>query len=156
MKINFGLIFFIVALITVIAAGMALFISFRTSGISLDSGTRALEFAAIETAYDPNLDVNTGFVIQPYQTANSDQRLAVMIGASVTYILREIKSFTMFIVLLSVFALTVYVIIASVVLNKIIKTTDREAKPQKDIYGGEGAETMIINEHDSKEVIHAA
>jgi hypothetical protein len=146
MKINFGLIFFIVALITVIATGMALFISFRTSGISLDPGTRAPKFEAIETGYDPNLDANTGFVIQPYQTGNSDQNPAVLIGAAVSYILREVKAITMFTVILAAFALTAYVIIVYIVLNKITRPIVDAAEPLKDISEAEVGASVKIDE----------
>jgi hypothetical protein len=71
--------------------------------------------------FDPAFDEDPGFVMDPYQTVSYEQKLAIMIGASVSYILKEVKSFTMFIVLLSVFAFAAYVIIVSIVLKKINK-----------------------------------
>jgi hypothetical protein len=150
MKINFGLIFFIVALITVIAAGMALFISFRTSGISLDPGAKALEFAAIETGYDPNLDANTGFVIQPYQTVNPDQNPAVLIGAAVSYILREVKAITLHTLILAAFALTACVIIVYIVLNKLAKPFVEVDEVQKYISEIEGELPPSLQGHDKE------
>jgi hypothetical protein len=116
MNINPGLIVFILALMVIMAVGIVLFISFRTCGKSHE-----LNMSENELFFDPDFDEDTGFVTHPYQSVSYEQKLAVIIGASVSYILKEVKAFTMFIVLLSVFALAVYVIIVTIVLGKLTK-----------------------------------
>jgi hypothetical protein len=62
--------------------------------------------------------------------------IAVLIGASVVYVLKDIKPYVMFVVLLAVIVLAAYVIIASFILNKINRPPGGE-KPSKDISGDE-------------------
>ncbi|MDR2923405.1 MAG: hypothetical protein LBU85_08710 [Treponema sp.] len=128
MKINFGLILFVAALVVVMAMGMALLISFRSSGISFDPNMRTLESQGIENyaCYDP-------IAVNPYQAGNSDRQQAAMVTAFVSYILKEVKSFTMFTAFLAVLALTVYVLIVYIVMKNIAKPTVNQAETRKDI-----------------------
>jgi hypothetical protein len=71
--------------------------------------------------FAPAFDANMGFVVNPYQTGNPDKDTAVMIGSSVSYILSEVKYFTLFIVVLTVLALNAYALIVYFVLDKIAK-----------------------------------
>jgi hypothetical protein len=138
MRNKLSLIFLAVVMMAVVVTGTAAILMRHASGISHD-----LSLMDIENAYDPSLDTNTGFVIQPPQTVNFDRSMAVFIGASVSYILREVKAITMFTVILEAFALTAYVIIVYIVLNKITKPIVNTA--------GEAAQALKIQEHDKGE-----
>jgi len=76
-------------------------------------------FAAIQngtafrtTIYDPNLCENVGLVLKSFQIGNSDQKMAILVGATESYIFREVKAITRFTIILAVivFALSAIII----------------------------------------------
>lgn len=163
MKINYCSIFLMLALVAVITVGMALFISFRIHRISristgsltsygslTSTGSLELNMNDNDLYFASAFDANDGFVVNPYQTSDPEQKLAVMIAVSVVYILKEIRTFTMFAVLLAVIGLASYVIIISIVLNRTAKPVVKPPKPVetgKDIFEGEDDMTLTIKEH---------
>jgi hypothetical protein len=107
-----------VAIVTILVLGIFVFLSVWDSSRIPDSGRmRAIGSSGMENA--PRLA--PAFAVNPYQSGNPDRDTAVMIGASVSYILREVKYFTLFIVILAVLALNTYALIVYFVLDKIVK-----------------------------------
>jgi hypothetical protein len=98
----------------IVATAVIVFLMLRASGIFISQGVSRLD-----ASFDLPSDVNNGFVLNPYQSGNTEQNQALIIGASVSYILREIKSFTMFSVILAVLALTAHEIIIYMALKRI-------------------------------------
>jgi len=133
MKIKYYLAFLLLAILVIALMGAATALSFRTSGLSLNPGVKKLESQAIEEDlyFDPTYGADNGFVVNPYQTLNPDRNQAIIIGASVSYILKEVKAFTMFAVTLAVAALIAYVIIAYIILNRIVKPIVKAEEPGK-------------------------
>jgi len=146
MKIKFGLLFLILFIIALLVMGFAVIMQQRAYGRSLELRVTAPEFLDIEDGlyFDTAFDKNTGFAVNPYQTDNSEQRLAVIITASVSHILKEVRAFMMFTVLLLVLALTAYLIIVCIVLNKDAKPAAKPAENEKNSSGGENKMTLTI------------
>ena len=147
MKIKYYLVFLMLAIIAIVLMGAAATMSLRASGIGFNPDVKKLESRVIneDLCFDPTCGTDNGFVVNPYQTDNLDRNQALVIGASVSYILKEVKAFTMFAVALAVAALIIYVTIACIILNRIIK----EEKPEKN----EEYVNVNNNDNDNKEVI---
>ncbi|MDR2923404.1 MAG: methyl-accepting chemotaxis protein [Treponema sp.] len=109
-----------------------------------------------DTGYDPTLGVNIGYIMKSFQIGNSDQNMAILIGASESYILKEVKTITRFTFVLSALALLLSVIIIYIVLNKITKPIVKVADTLKDISEGEGDLTRTIEEHGNDEIADLA
>jgi len=133
MKIKYYLAFLMLAILALALMGAAATLSVRASGLSLNPGVKELESHDIneDLYFDPTYGADNGFVVNPYQAGNPDRNQAFIIGASVSYILKEVKAFTMFIVALAVAALIAYVIIAYIILNRIVKPIVKAEEPQK-------------------------
>jgi len=133
MKNKSGLFLLSVAVMIIVITVIVVFMLIRASDINVNSGMKYLEFQGIveDLRFAPAPGADNGFVVNPYLVGNPDQNQAVIIGASVSYILREVKSFTMFAVVLAVFALIAYVIIACIVFNRILKPVVKAEEPQK-------------------------
>ena len=146
MKIKYYLAFLMLVILAIALMGAAATLSIRTSGLSFNPGMKEIEFHGIEEDlnFDTTYGSDNGFVVNPYQSGNLDRNQAVIVGASVSYILREVKAFTMFAVVLAVLALIAYVIIAYIVLNRIVyKNEEAEMKNEEN----------VIKNNDDKELI---
>jgi len=102
-------------------------------------------FAAIQdgttfrdTKYIPALRENIGFVIKPFQIGNSDQRLAILLGAGESNLLKKARAVTGYIIVLAVFALVFQAIIVYFILSKVTKPIIRKTKTLKVIPPGRG------------------
>jgi len=149
MKNKFIVFFLLIAIVTVLVLGIVVFISLWSSVRCPDPGMmKVFGFFDIENdlCFVPAFDTNTEFVVNPYQAGNLDQEgylrptglvevrdMAVIIGASVSYILREVKYFTLFIVVLMVLALNACSIIVYFVLDKVAKPIVRQEETTMDI-----------------------
>jgi flagellar basal body-associated protein FliL len=137
MKNKFIMFFLMIAIVTVLVLGIVVFLSVWDSSKYPDSGKiRIIGSFDMESDlyFDPVPGVNTGFVVNPYQAGNSDRErdFALVIGTSVSYILREVKYFTLFIVVLTVLALNAYALIVYFVLDKMVKQrTTTPVKPEE-------------------------
>jgi len=132
MKINYGLVFMILVILALMVLGFALIMQQRTYGRSLDLGMT---------------EPYNGFVVNPYQTGNLDREQSVILLASVSHILKEIKYFIMFIVLWAILAFSACAIIVYFVRNNVSKQIDKPVKIRKDISDGKGENKMTIKEH---------
>jgi len=119
MKIRYYLIFLMFAIVAILLMGAAATLSLRASGLGFNPGMKHLEYPDIEKELGSAAVADSGFVVNPYQTVNSEQNQAIIIGVSVSYILKEVKAFILFAVALTVFGFISYVIIACIFLNKI-------------------------------------
>jgi hypothetical protein len=107
--------------------------SLRASVLGFNSGMKHLEYPDIEIELGSVSGADNGFVVNPYQTVNPEQNQAIIMGTSVLYILREVKTFTVFAVALAVFGLISYVIIAYIFLNKIANPIIKADEFPKDV-----------------------
>jgi len=106
----------------------------------------------MDTKFDPSLGKNIGFVIKPFQIGNSDHNMAVLFGASESYIFKEIRTITKVTVLLAVLALALSSIIVYFVLNKVTKPIVMATETLKGISSGKADITKKIEEHGDDEV----
>jgi hypothetical protein len=136
------------AILALALMGAAAALSLRTSGLSLNPGVKKIESHDIEEvlSFEPTYGADNGFVVNPYQAGNPDQNQALIIGASVSYILKEVKAFTMFVVAVAVAALIAYVIIAFIILNRIVKPIIKAEESQKNEEPRKNEELGIRNE----------
>jgi hypothetical protein len=126
MKNKFIMFFLLIAIIMVIVLGIVVFMSLKSSAGSPDQEMmRVIDLLGIENdlCSAPAFGANQGFAVNPYQPGNQDQDNAAVIGASVSYILREVKYFTLFIVVLTVLALNACSIIIYFILDNVFKPT---------------------------------
>ena len=119
MKIRYYFVFMLLIIVAFAVMGFTATLSLRAYGISVNPGMKYIEYSDIEKGLNPDQDADNGFVVNPYQANNQEQNQSVIIGASVLFLLREVKTFTMFAVILAVLALIAYIIIAYIVLNSI-------------------------------------
>jgi len=105
-----------------------------------------------DTKYDPALGENIGFVMKPFQIGNSDHNMAVLVGASESYIFREIRDITKFTVILAVLALALSAIIVYFAMNKITGPIVTAAAALKGICEGEGDLSKKIEERGDDEI----
>jgi len=134
MNIKYYLAFLMLAILAIMLMGAAATLSLRSSGLGYNPGVKKLVSNEIneDLCCDPAYGVDNGFVVNPYQGGNPDQNQALIIGASVSYILKEVKAFTVFAVALAGLALFAYVTIAFIILNRIVKpVVKEEEEPQK-------------------------
>jgi methyl-accepting chemotaxis protein len=108
------------------------------------------------TIYDPNLHENIGFVLKSFRIGNSDQNMAILIGAAESYIFKEVKDITNFTIILAVFALALSAIIVYFAFNKVTKPIIKVAETLKDISEGEGDLTRVIDAHGDDEIADLA
>ena len=145
MKDRTNLFLLLIALMMIAVTAVIVFLLLRSSGICISQGVSHLD-----SGFDLPPDVNNGFVVNPYQSGSADQTQAFIIGASVSYILKEIKSFTMFSVILAVLALAAYVIIIYMALNKITRPIAAGAlEIQKDNSEDENADSGNVNNNSN-------
>ncbi|MDR2574884.1 MAG: hypothetical protein LBC52_00395 [Treponema sp.] len=133
MKIKYYLLFLMLTILAIMLMGAAASLSLKASGLGPNSGVNKLEFHDIkeDISFDPAYGADNGFVVNPYQGDNPEQSQALIIGASVSYILKEVKAFTMFAVALAVVALIAYVTIAYIILNRIVRPIVRAEELRK-------------------------
>jgi len=108
------------------------------------------------TVYDPNLRENVGFVLNSFQIGNSNQHMAVLIGASESYIFKEVKAITKYTIILAVLALSLAAVIVYFTFNRVTKPIIKVAETLKDISEGEGDLTRTIKEHGNDEIADLA
>jgi methyl-accepting chemotaxis protein len=84
-----------------------------------------------DTKYIPALHENIGFVIKPFQIGNSDQKLAILIGAGESKIFKEVRNIARQIIILAVLALELAAAIVYFVLNNITKPIIKKTKTLK-------------------------
>jgi methyl-accepting chemotaxis protein len=108
------------------------------------------------TIYDPNLREKVGFVLKPFQIGNSDQKMAILIGAAESYILKEVKAITRYTIILAALALALSAVIIYFTFNKVTKPIVKVAETLKDISEGEGDLTRTIAEHGNDEIADLA
>jgi len=122
MKIRYYIVYLLLAVMMIVATGITVFIMFRAYSVSVNPGIKYLEFPDIEEdfSFDPVFDTNNGFVVNPYQIGNSEQKQSAIMEAFISYVMKEVKLFTMCAVVLAVLVLLAYVIVAIIVLNRII------------------------------------
>jgi len=120
-------------------------------------------FTAIQDAttfkdmiYDPNIHENLGFVVKSFEIGNSDQNLAILIGASESYIFKEVKAITRYTIILAVIALALAAVIVYFTFNRVTKPIIKVAETLKDISEGEGDLTRTITEHGNDEITDLA
>ena len=149
MKIKYYLLFLMLAILALMLMGAAANLSLKASGIGFIPGVKRL--VSLETeedrGFDPAYGGDNGFVVNPYQTDNLDRNQALIIGASVSYILKEVKVFTMFAVALATTALIIFVIIAYIILNRMVRTIVKEKEPRKN------DEYVNVSDSCNKEII---
>jgi hypothetical protein len=133
MKIKYYLVFLVFAILAILLMGAAASLSLKASGLGFNSGVKKLASLEIEEdlSFDPACGADNGFVFNPYQGGNTDQNQALLIGASVSYILKEIKAFTMFAVAMAVLSLVTYVTIAYIILSRVGRPIVKAEEPQK-------------------------
>jgi ABC-type transport system involved in multi-copper enzyme maturation permease subunit len=130
MKNKFCVFFLLIAIITVLILGIVVFLSLWSSFKCPDPGMmKVLDYFGLEN----DLCFTSGFAVNPYRTGSSDRDTAIMIGASVSYILREVKYFTLLIVVLTVLALNACSIIVYFIIDKIANPNVREEETTMDI-----------------------
>jgi len=108
------------------------------------------------TIYDPNIRENVGFVLKSFQIGNSDQHMAVLIGASESYIFKEVKAITSYTIILALLALSLSAVIVYFTFNKVTRPIIKVAETLKDISEGEGDLTRTIMEHGNDEIADLA
>jgi methyl-accepting chemotaxis protein len=84
-----------------------------------------------DTKYIPALHENIGFVIKPFQIGNSDQKLAILIGAGESKIFKEVRNIATHIIILAVLTLALSAVIVYFVLNNITKPIIKKTKTVK-------------------------
>jgi len=133
MRIKYYLVFLMFAILAIVLMGAAATLSLRTSGLGFNPSVKQLESHDIEEDLfsETNFSADNGFVVNPYQAGNPNQNQALIIGASVSYILKEVKTFTIFAVSLAVLSLIVYITIAYIILNRIGKPVVNAEEPWK-------------------------
>ena len=126
MKLRYYIVYFLLAVMMIVATGITVFLLFRAYNVSVDPGLKYLDFPDIEKdfSFDPVFDGNNAFVVNPYQTGNPDQNQSALIEAFVSYIMKEVKFFTMCAVVVAVLSLIIYVIVTFVVVDKIIHNNE--------------------------------
>jgi len=123
-------------------------------GKSIPEVFRAIQDATTfkDTVYDPNLRENIGFVVKSFEIGNSDQNLAILIGASESYIFKEVKAITRFTIILAGIALALAAGIVYFAFNRVTKPIITVAETLKDISDGEGDLTRTIEEQGNDEI----
>jgi len=102
--------------------------------------------------YDPYLDDTIMFVVKPIQLGNSDFNWTVVIGASESHVLKEIRATTRFTVILAVISIIATAVIFIMVLGYITKPIIRVTNTLRDISQGEGDLTRTIPERGNDEI----
>jgi len=90
-----------------------------------------------DTKYAPAFQENIGFVMKPFQIGNSDQHMAVLIGAFESDIFKEARTITRYTMLLAVIVLALSAIVVYFVLKNVSKPVVEAAV----VSGGEEGQT---------------
>jgi methyl-accepting chemotaxis protein len=96
------------------------------------------------SVYDPLHDDTFRFVVSSVQIGDSDFGMSVLVGASESHVLKEIKAITRFTVILAVIAILATAAIIYIVLGFVVKPIVTVTNTLKDISEGEGDLTRII------------
>ena len=102
--------------------------------------------------YDPHLDDTIRFVVKPIQIGDSDFKWTMLIGASESHVLKEIKAMTNFTVILAVISIVSTAIALFLVFGYMTKPIITVTNTLKDISQGEGDLTRTIPEKGNDEI----
>jgi len=132
-KIKYYVVFLMLAILAIVLMGAAASLSLKASGLGLNPDVKKLASLEIEEdlCCEPTYGTDNGFVVNPYLGGNLDQNQALIIGASVSYILKKVQAFTVFAVSLAMIAFIVYITIANIFLNRIVNPFVKAEEPQK-------------------------
>jgi len=104
------------------------------------------------SVYDPTIDSKVELNMVPLQIGESDTTWTVMIGTSDSYVLKDVRKFTKFTVLIALFSILIAAIIVYVVLSYTTKPLVNVTATLKDISQGEGDLTRSIAVHTKDEL----
>jgi methyl-accepting chemotaxis protein len=104
------------------------------------------------TEFDPELKTNMVMAIANVPIGSSPTTWSVMIGTTEDYILRDVNSLKMFVIMLASIALVVAIVIIYLVLGSTTKPIVKVADTLKDISEGEGDLTRSVNINSKDEV----
>jgi len=102
--------------------------------------------------YEPSLQDNLRFAMKTVQIGDSDFSISVLIGASESHVLKEIRAITRFTVILASIAILATAAIIFVVLGYVTKPIVTVTDTLKDISEGEGDLTRTIPEKGNDEI----
>jgi len=102
--------------------------------------------------YDPYLDDTIMFIVRPIQIANSDFNWTILIGASESHVLKEIRATTKFAVIFAAIFIFATALVFFIVLGYMMKPIITVTDTLKDISQGEGDLTRTIPERGNDEI----
>jgi len=103
-------------------------------------------------SYDPEMKTNMIMAIAPIPLAASPTTWAVMIGTTEKYILKDVNSLTLFVVILALVAIIAAVVIIYIVLGKTTAPIVNVAETLRGISEGEGDLTQSIPVESDDEI----
>ena len=123
-------------------------------GDYMDAASRAVqegrEFKC--RTYSPVLQSNVELITVPFNLGSSDMTWSIMIVASDTQILAEVRAITRFTIILAVLALIISAVVIFIVLTRTVKPIVNVAETLKDIAQGEGDLTRTVDLKSDDEV----
>jgi len=102
--------------------------------------------------YSQTLKSNVSIDLMPFQVGNSDVTWTIMLAADDDYVLKEINQITVFVLIVSVFALVISALIVYFTLHFTTKPIVHVADTLKDISEGEGDLTRHIDTNSKDEI----
>jgi len=106
----------------------------------------------MDTLYQPSLNKKIIFIMKPFQIGNSRHNWSMLIGVPESYILKEIKGITRFIITLIVITFLGTALIVFVVIGFITKPIIGITERLKDLSKGEGDLTQLLPEKGNDEI----
>ncbi|MDR0503952.1 MAG: methyl-accepting chemotaxis protein [Treponema sp.] len=103
-------------------------------------------------AYDPTLDTNIIMTMYSFPIGNSDQTWSILVGASESHILKDVRAITRFTIILAVIAVLTGAVITYFTLHYVTKPLVSVAETLKDISEGEGDLTRSIKTNSTDEI----
>jgi len=103
-------------------------------------------------AYSAVLNSNLDTFFSPFRIGDSDEFWAVMIGTSEDHMLSEVRTLTLFTVLLALVIIAISAVVVYFVLNLTMKPVVSVTETLKDIAQGEGDLTVKIPEKGNDEI----
>jgi methyl-accepting chemotaxis protein len=104
------------------------------------------------SSYSKVLGTNVEITMIPFVIGNSNTSWTVMIASTEDYILTEVRTMTLFTVILAVIAIFIAALIVYFVMSEMIKPIVRVADTLKDISEGEGDLTRTIKVSSKDEI----
>jgi len=106
----------------------------------------------MDTVYQPSLNKKIIFIMKPFQIGNSKHNWSVLIGVPESYVLKEVKGITNFIISLIIITFLVTALIVFMVIGVITKPIIGVTERLKDISEGEGDLTQLLPEKGNDEI----